>query len=188
MALSFETTDWQDWPFQVPSANPRATVLSGSTEANVAVAVPLARELKGKVRAPFRLRTPENVSVKVVGSGSASSGVVGPGSSQAAKAAEAATRTSAAKPRVSADKGGNVRESRARRMATSVLGFRNASPNRGPLASTARSTLSFPLERFRYRPLMSRQTITLAVLAVYAVLVAGNAMAQTPPTTQTPPP
>ena len=32
---------------------------------------------------------------------------------------------------------------------------------------------------------MSRQTITLALLAV---LVAGNAMAQTPPTTQTPPP
>lgn len=32
---------------------------------------------------------------------------------------------------------------------------------------------------------MSRQTITLAFLAV---LVAGNAMAQTPPTTQTPPP
>ena len=32
---------------------------------------------------------------------------------------------------------------------------------------------------------MSRQTITLAVLAVF---VAGNAMAQTPPTTQTPPP
>ena len=35
---------------------------------------------------------------------------------------------------------------------------------------------------------MSRQTTTLAILAFGAVLVAGNAMAQTPPTTQTPPP
>src|SRR4030095_12293801 len=74
-----------------------------------------------------------------------------------------------------ADKGGKVRENRTRRMAPSVLG----------LATAARSTLSFPLERCRYRPLMSRQTIHMAVLAV---VVAGNAMAQTPPQTQTPPP
>src|SRR5688572_30433281 len=100
IALSFEITDWQDCPFQVPRANPRGTVLSGSTDASVAVAVPLASALNGKVIAALRLRTPENVSVKFVGSGSGSSGVVGPGSSQAV---DTATSRSAARPRIRAD-------------------------------------------------------------------------------------
>ncbi|MSO49613.1 MAG: OmpH family outer membrane protein [Acidobacteria bacterium] len=169
-ALSFEMTVWHPRPFQVPIANPMGSIL-GTRPAIVAVAVPAARASNGKVTAPLRASVPVNVSVNDTGVAVVGVGATGPGSSQAAAVA-ASVRT--ARLRVSKVRVRNGRLSTAGRMASSVLG----------LASAARSTLSFLLERCRYRPLMSRQTITMAILAVF---VAGNSLAQTAPPVQTPP-
>ncbi len=172
-ASSLEMTAAQADPFHVPIVKPTRVVRSGASATSVAVIVPAANTVKGKVTAPFRGSVPVKVSVIVSMVGVGGTGAVGPGSSQAA---DAATRAREAR-KATSSRGRVERGFSARNMPQVYSDL-------APLASAGVSTLSFLFER--YRRLMNRQTITLALAAV---LLAGNALAQTtPPPTQTPPP